>query len=79
MIEPSPDTTTTEVVGAGQLGADAGRQAITHGAQAARGQMGARMAEAAVLGHPHLVLAHVAGHDKAVVHHFRHVLSSNGA
>ncbi len=57
---PSPDTSTT--VRSGQANCApiaAGRQA--HGAQRAAGQVVARVVEAAVLGHPHLVLADIAG------------------
>ena len=53
------------------LGADTGRQAITHSAQTARGQMGRRPRELAVLGDPHLVLTDIAGGHEGGTCQFR--------
>ena len=61
MNEPSPDTATTVAFGLRHLGADGGRQAVAHGAQPTGGEVLQGVVEAAVLGHPHLVLAHVTG------------------
>ncbi|KAG1385889.1 hypothetical protein G6F59_017145 [Rhizopus arrhizus] len=49
------------------LRADRGRHAIAHGAGAARGQPAVRFVETQVLRGPHLVLAHVGGHDGVTV------------
>ena len=51
-------------VGPRQLRADRRRQAEAHRARAAARQVMLGPAEAAVLRHPHLVLAHVAGDDR---------------
>ena len=45
------------------LGADGGRQSIAHGARPARAQPATGPALAQMLGGPHLVLAHIGGHD----------------
>ena len=66
MKEPSPRDGDDVRVRVGQLGAHAGGQAVAHRAQTARGQMRLRASEAAMLGRPHLVLAHVAGGDELI-------------
>ena len=50
-------------VGPADLGADGRRQAVAHGAEPARGQPVPRVAEAVVLGGPHLVLPHPGDDD----------------
>jgi hypothetical protein len=56
-----------EGVGARDLGADGGGQAVAHGAEASGGDHGAWVRPAEVLRRPHLVLAHTCRDDRLVL------------
>ena len=60
---PSPAMSHDDLVGQRELGADGGRQAEAHGAQAARADELARLAAIVELRRPHLILAHFRGDD----------------
>jgi hypothetical protein len=59
--EASPAMSMTSAVGMRELHADRRRQAVAHGAEAARGHPAVRLLEAEELRRPHLVLADFGG------------------
>ncbi len=68
---PSPMIVQTLQVRSSDLGPNGGRQAEAHGAQAARGDPAVGVIEPEMLSGPHLVLAHVRGHDRVTVRGLR--------
>ena len=62
-----------ELLRAGDLGTDGGRETVTHRAETTRGDHGARVTPAEVLGGPHLMLTNTSGDDGLVLDVVGHV------